>query len=123
MSLIGGLAPNPKCNQFQGIALSCLLDVLVRDGRYREALARLTDAVERGGVRLEDINRTALTRLKSGLEGEPEQGGGGGRLEFPYPIPKKRTSRRAVSQSLLEEEEEEATAGDQSRCLTPINDE
>ncbi len=68
----------------QGIALSCLLDVLATTGRHREALARLSEAVDSGAVRLEDVNRTALARVKAGAEAEGAR--------FPYEVPKKRNS-------------------------------
>jgi leucine-rich PPR motif-containing protein len=64
----------------QGIAYSCLLDVMTQAGDYRAALHKL-EAGMRNGVRLDDVNRTALVRLKGGLE---KVG-----AEFPYEIPKK----------------------------------
>jgi len=65
----------------QGIAYSCLLDVLSQQGEYGRGLHRLNEALHRG-VKLEDVNRTALVRLKAGLEEDLD-------VEFPYDIPKK----------------------------------
>ena len=65
----------------QGIAYSCLLDVLSQRGEYGRGLQRLEEALQRG-IKLEDVNRTALVRLKAGLEEDLD-------VEFPYDIPKK----------------------------------
>ena len=59
---------------------SCLLDVLTQRGSYAEGCDALRSALN-NGVSLSDINRTALKRLKDGVE---EKG-----LLFPYDIPKK----------------------------------
>ena len=64
----------------RGIAYSCLLDVLTQRGAYSEGCEALKTALNHG-VNLADINRTALKRLKEGVE---EKG-----LPFPYDIPKK----------------------------------
>ena len=40
----------------QGIAYSCLLDVLSQQGEYGRGLQRLNEALHRG-VKLEDVNR------------------------------------------------------------------
>jgi hypothetical protein len=64
----------------RGIAYSCLLDVLTQQGSYAEGCDALRSALN-NGVSLSDINRTALKRLKEGVE---EKG-----LLFPYDIPKK----------------------------------
>lgn len=64
----------------QGIAYSCLLDVMTQKGSFKDALDRLESGLEQG-VNMDDINRTAIIRLKSGLE---DQG-----LDFPFEVPKK----------------------------------
>lgn len=64
----------------RGIAYSCLIDVLTQRGSFAEGCDALRSALE-SGVLLCDINRTALKRLKEGLEGNG--------LQFPYDIPKK----------------------------------
>ena len=46
-----------------------------------QGLQRLDEALKRG-IKLEDVNRTALVRLKAGLEEDLD-------VEFPYDIPKK----------------------------------
>ncbi len=74
----------------QGIAYSCLLDVLVGRGEYEQAMGHLKAGLKQG-VRLEDINRTALVRLKTGLEEKLTE-------EFPFPIPKKSKERSLVVQ-------------------------
>jgi len=65
----------------RGIAYSCLIDVLTQQQNYIAAI----DALEKGlttGIKLEDVNRTALKRLKQGLENTSSQ-------NFPFEIPKK----------------------------------
>jgi leucine-rich PPR motif-containing protein, mitochondrial len=64
----------------RGIAYSCLIDVLTQQGSYAEGCDALKSALC-NGVHLSDINRTALKRLKEGLEGKG--------FLFPYDIPKK----------------------------------
>ena len=64
----------------RGIAYSCLIDVLTQQGSFAEGCDALKSALN-NGVHLSDINRTALRRLKEGVE---EEG-----LLFPYDIPKK----------------------------------
>ena len=80
----------------QGIAYSCLLDVMAKQGDYRGALGELRHGLNHYGFALEDVNRTALLRLKAGLE---ESG-----LEFPLEVPKKNPSA-AASVALTAEDE------------------
>jgi len=67
-------------NGARGIAYSCLLDVLTQNKDFSKGLISL-DIGLRSGVSLDDINRTALRRLKEGVE---DQG-----IDFPYEIPQK----------------------------------
>ena len=65
----------------RGIAYSCLIDVLTQQQNYIAAI----DALQNGlatGIKLEDVNRTALKRLKQGLEETSNK-------TFPFEIPKK----------------------------------
>ena len=64
----------------RGIAYSCLLDCLCANKRHKEALTALKEAFTHN-VAVEDINRTALVRLKQGIEDEGEI--------FPINIPPK----------------------------------
>ena len=64
----------------RGIAYSCLIDVLTQQGSFAEGCDALKSAIS-NGVQISDINRTALRRLKDGVE---KNG-----LLFPYDIPKK----------------------------------
>ena len=64
----------------RGIAYSCLLDCLASESQHKQGYAALQEAIKRG-IKLEDINRTALVRLKAGIEEIGE--------EFPYVIPPK----------------------------------
>jgi len=76
----------------RGIAYSCLLDCLCAGKRYKEAYTALKEALTMN-VTIEDINRTALVRLKTGIEEEGEL--------FPINIPPKNQKRESeVSQSL-----------------------
>ena len=65
----------------RGIAYSCLLDVLTQRGEYAEGIKALKQGLA-NGISIEDVNRTALKRLKEGLEATTDQ-------TFPYDIPKK----------------------------------
>lgn len=64
----------------RGIAYSCLLDCLAADSEHKQGFQVLQEAIHKG-IKLEDINRTALVRLKHGIEEMGE--------EFPYTIPPK----------------------------------
>jgi len=75
----------------RGIAYSCLLDCLCAGSQHRKGWSALQEALGRN-VALEDINRTALVRLKQGLEEEGEQ--------FPYQIPPKNAKKEMESRSL-----------------------
>merc|ERR1719232_1281328 len=55
----------------RGIAYSCLLDCLCAGKRHQDAYKALKEALN-SNVLVEDINRTALVRLKQGLEEEGE---------------------------------------------------
>jgi len=75
----------------RGIAYSCLLDCLTTKGDYKSGWKVLQEAMT-FNVSLEDINRTALVRLKQGILDE------GGR--FPLTIPPKNARKefeRSVS--------------------------
>jgi len=68
----------------KGIAYSCLLDCLCATNQHKEGYLALKEAMDKK-VALEDINRTALVRLKQGLEEEGHV--------FPYTIPPKNTRK------------------------------
>ena len=67
-------------NGARGIAYSCLLDVLTQNQEYTKGVKSLETGLN-SGIALEDMNRTALRRLKEGVEAQGN--------EFPYEIPKK----------------------------------
>jgi len=64
----------------RGIAYSCLLDCLSAVGDTKRGWGALQEALATN-VSLEDINRTALMRLKQGMEEEGDK--------FPYTVPPK----------------------------------
>ena len=97
----------------QGIAYSCLLDVLTAAGANGEALRRLGAAID-AGVRLEDLNRTALVRLKQGAEAQG--------LAFPFDIPKKNAAKNLKKALKSDEEATGEEDPSQSRCLSPLMD-
>jgi len=68
----------------RGIAYSCLLDCLCQANRHKDGYIALKEALDKK-VSLEDINRTALVRLKQGLEEEGQM--------FPFNIPPKNCKR------------------------------
>ena len=78
-------------NGARGIAYSCLLDVLTQNADYVKGVQSLEQSLQ-SGIKLEDINRTALKRLKEGLENE--------NLEFPYDIPKKNPDSDSSTRSV-----------------------
>lgn len=67
-------------NGARGIAYSCLLDVLAQTKEYERGLQALETGL-RSGIRIDDINRTALKRMKEGLDNLGQ--------DFPYEIPRK----------------------------------
>ena len=69
----------------RGIAYSCLLDCLCANKRHKEAYSALREALSHN-VTIEDINRTALVRLKQGMEDEGDH--------FPIHIPPKNQIRK-----------------------------
>jgi len=75
----------------RGIAYSCLLDCLCAGNEHKKGWEALQEAL-RSNVALEDINRTALVRLKQGLEESGER--------FPYQIPPKNAKKDFESRSL-----------------------
>lgn len=72
-----------------GNAYSCLIDIQTTKGNSDKALETLKTAVK--DVCLENINRTALQRLKTALDAENK--------EFPYTIPEKKAGGKAQSSS------------------------
>ncbi|XP_001356649.3 leucine-rich PPR motif-containing protein, mitochondrial [Drosophila pseudoobscura] len=72
-----------------GNAYSCLIDIQTTKGNHEKALDVLSNAVK--DVSLENINRTALLRLKQAVEEKD--------LKFPYSIPEKRVSKADSSSS------------------------
>ena len=65
----------------RGIAYSCLLDVLTQQQNYVAGVAALKNGLDIG-LKIEDVNRTALKRLKHGLEETTKD-------TFPFEIPQK----------------------------------
>uniref|UniRef100_A0A0K2V6Y4 PROP1-like PPR domain-containing protein n=1 Tax=Lepeophtheirus salmonis TaxID=72036 RepID=A0A0K2V6Y4_LEPSM len=82
----------------QGIAYSCLLDVYSQKGDFQKGFDTFNSCLD-SGVKLEDINRTALLRLKSGLV----KAG----IKCSISIPKKSASNN-------HEEDEDSYAGEES---------
>ena len=76
----------------RGIAYSCLLDTLCANKRHKEAYSALREALSHN-VTIEDINRTALVRLKQGMEEEGDH--------FPIHIPPKHQVRKEFSEGGL----------------------
>merc|ERR1712130_985681 len=74
----------------RGIAYSCLLDCLCASKRHKEAYTALREALS-SNVTIEDINRTALLRLKQGVEDDGDH--------FPIHIPPK-SQRKEYETSL-----------------------
>jgi len=75
----------------RGIAYSCLLDCLCAGNQHRKGWEALQEALG-ANVALEDINRTALVRLKQGLEESGES--------FPYQVPPKNAKKDSENRSL-----------------------
>ena len=90
-------------NGARGIAYSCLLDVLTQNNEFDKGLKSLEQGLA-SGIMLEDCNRTALKRLKEGLQVQ-------GR-DFPYEIPKKAATTTITTSDFDEDKS--------SRSLTPM---
>ncbi|ALC40190.1 bsf [Drosophila busckii] len=72
-----------------GNAYSCLLDIQTSKGNTDKAMDVLANAIK--DVSLENINRTALLRLKQAVEAKSQK--------FPYTVPEKRTKADESSSS------------------------
>uniref|UniRef100_A0A6P4EQJ3 Leucine-rich PPR motif-containing protein, mitochondrial n=1 Tax=Drosophila rhopaloa TaxID=1041015 RepID=A0A6P4EQJ3_DRORH len=72
-----------------GNAYSCLIDIQTTKGNSDKAMDALANAIK--DVSLENINRTALLRLKQAVEEKSQK--------FPYTIPEKRTKADDSSSS------------------------
>lgn len=66
-----------------GVAYSCLIDIYATQSSYAEGLRVIDRAVSAVGI--QNINNTALLRIKNGLERSGK--------EFPYRIDKEKTIR------------------------------
>lgn len=102
--LVGLLENAVVTNGARGIAYSCLLDVLTQNKEYDKGLSALHEGLD-SGIRLEDVNRTALKRLKDGLENQGD--------DFPFEIPHKSVGSSVAS--IMNEDD----AGS-IRSMTPI---
>lgn len=78
----------------KGNAYSCLIDILVSSEKYEDALVIVKEAVK--DVCLENMNKTALTRLQAGLL---KQG-----KAFPFEIPPKNAKSSSSSSSSSDDE-------------------
>jgi len=74
-------------NGARGIAYSCLLDVLTRNKDFSRGLSCVNEGLQ-SGILLEDINRTALKRLKEGVEAMG--------VDFPYQVPQKSSTASSI---------------------------
>lgn len=74
-------------NGARGIAYSCLLDVLTRNKDFSRGLTCVNEGLQ-SGILLEDINRTALKRLKEGVEAMG--------VDFPYQVPQKSSTASSI---------------------------
>lgn len=99
----------------RGIAYSCLLDVLTSRGEYTRGVQALREGLESGSVKIDDVNRTALKRLKEGLEATTVE-------KFPYPLPKKtnvvKPSKAYVIDHIIASE---AAAGDHDETASVLS--
>ena len=96
----------------RGIAYSCLLDVLTARKEYVRGVQAVKEALE-SGIKIDDINRTALKRLKEGLEETTDQ-------TFPFPIPKKTnnaTNGKGMKEILDDAEESSACHSETSSVV------
>jgi len=105
--LVGLLEDAVVTNGARGIAYSCLLDVLTRNKDFSKGLSCLNEGLK-SGILVEDINRTALKRLKEGLEMMGE--------ELPYPVPQKSSATSSiVNDDIIMDEDHSST-----RSATPM---
>ena len=81
----------------RGIAYSCLIDVLTQQKQYIAGIEALKKGLTTG-IQLEDVNRTALKRLKQGLDETTKE-------PFPFEIPKKDAKIENSTSSKYEKED------------------
>lgn len=82
-----------------GNAYSCLIDIQTGKGNADKALETLKTAIK--DVCLENINRTALLRLKALVEAEKK--------EFPYNIPEKKLGKSLSSSTSSQSSDDDVT--------------
>lgn len=82
-----------------GNAYSCLIDIQTGKANVDKALDALKTAIK--DVCLENINRTALQRLKALAEAEKK--------EFPYAIPEKKAGKTLSSSSSSQSSDDDVT--------------
>ncbi|TMW54433.1 hypothetical protein DOY81_000425 [Sarcophaga bullata] len=82
-----------------GNAYSCLIDIQTGKGNADKALETLKTAIK--DVCLENINRTALQRLKALVEAEKK--------EFPYNIPEKKVGKSLSSSTSSQSSDDDVT--------------
>lgn len=87
--LISYLKTSKVSEKALGTAFSCLIDIQTIKGSTDKALQTLKDAIN--DICLENINHTALKRLKLALEAEKK--------EFPYTISSKKSSKSNLNTS------------------------
>ncbi|XP_067623165.1 leucine-rich PPR motif-containing protein, mitochondrial isoform X2 [Eurosta solidaginis] len=88
-SLVNQLRDSKISEGAIGIAYSGLIDIHITDNNLDKALETLKTAIK--DVCLENINRTALIRLKTALQKQNK--------EFPYQIPEKKSQNNSSSSS------------------------
>jgi len=89
--------------------------VLTSRGEYTRGVQALREGLESGSVKIDDVNRTALKRLKEGLEATTVE-------KFPYPLPKKtnvvKPSKADVIDHIIASE---AAAGDHDETASVLS--
>lgn len=74
----------------RGVVYSCLIDIYSAKGQYEQALMAIEMAIS--DVRLENINRTALERVKIGIESANGV--------FPFRIPERSTIKCSADEEV-----------------------
>lgn len=89
LNVLKALADSKIAESHQGVVYSCLIDVYCLQGKYDKALEAVDRSIK--DVCLENINRSTLQTLKSGLEAAGKT--------FPHKIPDNKKVNAADSSS------------------------
>ncbi|KFB39253.1 hypothetical protein ZHAS_00006602 [Anopheles sinensis] len=101
--LIDALRDSQVAEKGKGLIYSCLIDILIANGKPEEALVALDEGLKM--TCLENINRTALKRLQEGLTAKGK--------EFPHTIPAKQSGKAREPSSTSSSDSDSESSSDE----------